>query len=131
MKCLFDNNLSSKLSRTLNYLEGDKGIIVEHIREKFSADTPDIDWIRQLEKEGDWFIITKDNQIRKKPHERKVWKESHIPIVFLQKTWMNHEFWEIAWRLIRYWPKLKQTITNNRKVESFELTVKGKITVIK
>ena len=61
MKCLFDNNLSSKLSRTLNYLEGDKGIIVEHIREKFSADTPDIDWIRKLAKEGDWFIITKDN----------------------------------------------------------------------
>ena len=131
MKCLFDNNLSPKLARTLNYLEGDEGITVEHIKEKFSADTPDISWIEKLKKEGGWFVITKDNQIRKKPHERKAWQESHIPFVFLHKTWFNHGFWEIAWRFIRYWPELKETITNDRKIESFELSVKGKLTVIK
>ena len=129
MKCLFDNNLPPKLARTLNFLEGDDGISVEHIKEKFSANTPDIDWISVLSKETNWFIITKDNQIRKKPHERKAWQESHIPIVFLQKTWMNHDFWEIAWRLIKYWPVLKETINKNKKIESFELSVKGKITV--
>ena len=131
MKCLFDNNLPPKLSKTLDYLEGKEGISVEHIKDKFPPETSDIGWIRQLAKEGDWFIVTKDNQIRKKPHERKAWKESNIPIVFLQKTWMNHDFWEIAWRLIKYWPELKNTITNNRKSESFEISVKGKITVIK
>ena len=131
MKCLFDNNLPSKLARTLNFLEGDEGISVEHIKEKFSASTPDVDWIKTLANEGDWFIITKDNQIRKKPHERKAWQESHIPIVFLHKTWMAHAFWEIAWRLIRYWPELKKTINENKKIESFELSVKGNITVLK
>jgi hypothetical protein len=43
---------------------------------------------------------------------------------------MNYDFWEIAWRLIKHWPKLKENINHNRKTESFELTVNGKITRI-
>jgi hypothetical protein len=54
----FDNNLPPKLAVTLNYLEGDGGIVVEHIKERFSSDTPDIEWINTLAKEGDWFVIT-------------------------------------------------------------------------
>jgi hypothetical protein len=130
MKCLFDNNLPPKLAVTLNYLEGDDGMVVEHIKEKFSSDTPDIEWINKLAKEGGWFVITKDNQIRKKPHERQVWKESHIPVVFLQKSWINYDFWGIAWRFVKYWPDLKRSISQNKKIVSFELTVNGKITVI-
>jgi len=130
MKCLFDNNLPPKLAVTLNYLEGDDGIVVEHIKEKFSSDTPDIEWINKLAKEGGWFVITKDNQIRKKPHERYAWQESHIPVVFLHKSWMNYDFWEIAWRFVKYWPNLKENISHNRKIKSFELTINGKITVI-
>ena len=45
MKCPFDNNLPPKLAVTLNYLEGDDGIVVEHIKEKFSSDTPDMERI--------------------------------------------------------------------------------------
>jgi hypothetical protein len=130
VKCLFDNNLSPKLARTLRYREGNDGIVVEHMKEKFSPDTPDIEWINKLAKEGDWFVITKDNQIRKRPNERKAWQESHIPVVFLPKSWMNYDFWGIAWRFVKYWPDLKKNISQNRKIKSFELTVMGKITVI-
>jgi len=130
MKCLFDNNMPPKLAKTLRFLEGDDGIIVEHLNEKFPPDTPDIEWIRKLAKEGGWFVITKDNQIRKRSNERKAWQESHIPVVFLSKSWMNHDFWEIAWKFIKHWPKLKENISRNKKIESFELTINGKITVI-
>jgi len=130
MKCLFDNNMPPKLAKTLKFLEGDDGIIVEHLNEEFPPDTPDIEWIKKLAKEGGWFVITKDNQIRKRSNERKAWQESHIPVVFLSKSWMDHDFWEIAWRFIRHWPKLKESISRNRKIESFELTINGKITVI-
>jgi predicted nuclease of predicted toxin-antitoxin system len=130
MKCLFDTHLPLKLAKTLSFLEGDDGIIVEHLNAKFPPDTPDIEWIKKLAKEGDWFVITKDNQIRKKPHERQVWQESHIPIVFLPRTWMNCDFWEIAWRFVKYWPNLKKSINQNKKSESFELTINGKITII-
>jgi hypothetical protein len=130
MKCLFDNNLPPKLAKALNYLEGDDGITVEHLKEKFPVNTPDTQWIVKLGKEGEWFVITKDNQIRKKPHEIKAWKETHIPIVFLQRSWTNYGFWEQSWRLIKYWQNLKDTIEHNKKAKSFVLTVNGKITPV-
>ena len=130
MKCLFDNNLPSKLAKTLSFLEGDDGIIVKHLSEICSPDTSDIKWLTQLSDEGEWFVITKDNQIRKTSHERKAWQESHIPIVFLPKSWKNFSLWEMAWRIIRYWPNLKESINYNRKNKSFELLINGKINVI-
>jgi hypothetical protein len=130
MKCLFDTNMPAKLAKTLNFLEGDDGIIVKHLNELFSPDTPDINWIEKLSKEGEWFVITKDNQIRKKPHERKAWQESNIPIVFLPKSWGKCSFWEMAWKLIRYWPELKDNINYNKMNKSFELSINGKISII-
>ena len=130
MKCLFDYNLPPKLAKTLNYLEGDDGILVEHLKDKFPPDTPDIVWIKKLSKEGDWVVITKDNNIRKRSHEKKAWQESHLPIVFLNKSWANQNLWEIAWRFIKYWPELKKNINNNRKAKSFLLSIKGNISIV-
>ena len=127
MKCLFDTHLPPKLAKTLSFLEGDDGVIVKHLNEKFPPNTPDIEWIKKLTKEGGWFVITKDNQIRKRPHERKVWQESNIPIVFLPRSWIDFDFWSIAWRFIRYWPSLKESISRCRKNESLELSINGKI----
>ncbi|MCL2442515.1 MAG: hypothetical protein FWD13_03520 [Treponema sp.] len=127
MNCLFDNNMSPKLAKTLNYLEGDDGIIVEHLNEKFPSNISDVEWIKTLSKEGNWFVITQDNKIRKRNHERIIWQEARIPIIFLQKSWVKQNFWETAWRMIKCWPKLKESISRNRKKESFELTINGKI----
>lgn len=127
MKCLFDNNMPPKLAKTLTFLEGEEGVAVEHLKDKFPPETPDIDWIQKLSKESGWFIITRDNQIKKRTHEKKAWLESNIPIVFLEKSWMKINFWEMAWRLIKCWPNLKERITALRKNESLSLTINGTI----
>jgi hypothetical protein len=129
VKCLFDNNLPPKLAKTLDYLEGDDGIAVKHLREKFSTGTPDIEWMKEISKEKDWFVITRDTHIRKRITERKVWKESNIPIVFLQKAWMKFNLWDIAWRLIRHWPNVKDTIQKIKRNQSIELTINGGIKI--
>jgi len=51
MKCLFDNNLPPKLAKTLGYLEGNDGISVEHLKEKFPSNISGIDWIKKLSME--------------------------------------------------------------------------------
>jgi len=130
MKCLFDNNMPPKLAKTLNFLEGDDGFRVEHLKDMFPSNTPDIEWIKKLSKEGKWFIVTQDNQIRKRSLEKKAWQESNISIVFLQKAWINLNLWEMAWRMIKYWPGLKESVSLNRKNESFQLSINGKITAI-
>lgn len=130
MKCLFDNNMPPKLAKALNFLENDNEIRIEHLKEKFPANTPDIEWIEKLKDEGGWFVVTQDNQIRKRSHERKAWENSNIPIVFLQRSWVGPGFWEITWRFIRHWPDLKKIIINNRNAKSFDLPIRGKIKVI-
>ena len=130
MKCLFDNNMPSRLAKTLNFLEEKDGIVVEHLREKFPPNIPDIDWIKELSKEGGWFVITKDSQIRSRSHERKAWQESKIPIIFLQKSWVKKDFWEMTWRFIKCWPDLKKNINRNIKNNSFEISINGHITEI-
>jgi predicted nuclease of predicted toxin-antitoxin system len=127
MKCLFDNNMPPKLAKTLGYLEGEDGIHIEHLKDKFPPDTPDIDWIKILSSEGDWFIITRDNQIKNKPHERKAWRESNMSIVFLEKSWINFSLWDMAWRLIKCWPNLKANINDRRKNGSWSISINGKI----
>lgn len=127
MKCLFDNCLPKKLSKTLGFLEGDDGIQVMHLSEKFNPETTDIEWIETLSKEGDWFVITRDNQIKKRPHEIRAWSESNLPIVFLQRSWMNFDFWNISWRIIKYWPDIKKRIEYAKKNESISLPINGTI----
>jgi predicted nuclease of predicted toxin-antitoxin system len=125
MKCLFDNNLPSKLSKALCVLEGDDGLPVIHLSDKFPPNTPDVEWMRILAAEGDWFVVTRDNQIKKRPHERMAWKESNLPIVFLSKTWMNFNFWEISWRLVKCWQNIKESVTS--KHSSVMVSVNGKV----
>jgi hypothetical protein len=131
MKCMFDNCLPPKLAKTMNYLEGDDGIEVIHLKEKFSADTQDVEWISALAKEGGWFVITRDNQIKKQPHEIKAWQESNLPIVFMQKSWLSFDFWNIAWRLVKYWPDIKGRIEKAKVNESIVLPVHGNLEVIR
>jgi predicted nuclease of predicted toxin-antitoxin system len=127
MKCVFDNNLPPKLARALNELEGKNGIEVIHLREAFPANTDDITWINALGKESDCFVVTKDRNIRRNPHERKAWQESGLRIIFLQKSWFNHGFWDISWRLIKRWGDLKKAVSKMKANETMILPINGKI----
>jgi predicted nuclease of predicted toxin-antitoxin system len=131
MKCVFDNNLPPKLARALNELEGKNGIEVIHLRDAFPADTDDVTWIRNLGDENDCFVVTKDRSIRKNPHEKKAWDESGLKIVFLQKSWFNHNLWEISWRMLKRWKEITMKIERINKNEGLLLPITGKIEIIK
>ena len=120
-----------KLAKTLNYLEGEHGFLVQHLKDKFPPNTPDVEWIEKLSKEGDWFVITKDSNIKKSNHEKKAWEESGLQVVFLDKAWGKKlDFWEIAWRFIKFWPELKKSIDHSMPSTSFQLNINGKIKVL-
>lgn len=124
MTCVFDENLPPKLARALNTLEGERGIEVFHLRDRFPASTKDIEWIKSLSEINDCFVITKDRNIRRNPHELLAWKESNLKIVFLKKAWNNQSFWNQSWKFIKRWEDIKKKI---ERVDSFLLPVSGKI----
>jgi hypothetical protein len=56
LKLLLDHNLSPRLAKALDVL------FVEHqiaaLRDKFSENARDVDWITALDREGGWAVLT-------------------------------------------------------------------------
>lgn len=113
MKFFLDNNLSPRLARALDALVAENGEVT-HLRDKFSADTPDIEWLEGLANEGGWIVISGDLRITRNAHERRVWQQSRLTAFFLKRAWMNQDFWLHASRLIGWFPDI---LAQARKVE--------------
>jgi len=105
LKLLLDHNLSPRLARCLQALFDDDHPIVA-LREKFSADAADVEWIAALSQEGGWAVLTKDLRIRTRPHGKAALDRSRIVYFFLSGSWGKITVDETAARLIRLVPKM-------------------------
>ncbi len=105
MKFFLDNCLPPSWAPALCALvEGDYQIT--HLREKFEADTPDVEWLRKLGEEGDWVVISGDLRITRNKHEVETWNQARLTAFFFEKAWNSQKLWEKTWRFIRWWPRI-------------------------
>jgi PIN like domain len=104
LKLLLDHNLSPRLAEALDALFVEHQIVA--LRDKFSADSTDVDWITALDREGGWAVLTRDIRIRQRPHERAALDRSRIVYFFLGGAWRKFTVEETAVRLIRLIPKM-------------------------
>ena len=104
MKLMLDHNLSPKLARCLQALFDDHQVI--SLRSRFDVTTADEVWIRALDDEGSWAVLTRDLRIRTRPHERAAMDKSKIVFFFLAGAWKGFSVTEQAARLIRLFPKM-------------------------
>jgi len=101
LRFLVDNNLAPAIARGLNGFSSYKSDIeVVHLRYKFEASTPDPTWLEALGSEGDWYVLSGDYKITKKPHERAAWLASSLTCFFLKKGWMTQGYWEQPKKLV-------------------------------
>ena len=108
MKFLFDNNLSPHLARGIGELsrtDGDRVKTVAPLRDKFPPDTPDIQWLTQLDREGGWCTVSGDN-FRKGDAERELVRRAGFTVFVLHKRWSNHPYWNKAAQLVLWWPHI-------------------------
>lgn len=102
MKLLVDNNLSFTLAHSLQPLFPEHEIVA--LRDKFAQNTPDVDWIGTLNKEGGWSALTGERRLKTRPHERLALDRSNVVFFFLTGPWLKYSVPETAWRLIRLIP---------------------------
>ena len=102
MKLLVDNNLSFALAHSLQPLFPEHEIVA--LRDKFAQNTPDVDWIGALDKEGGWSALTGERRLKTRPHERLALDRSNVVFFFLTGPWLKYSVPETAWRLIRLVP---------------------------
>ena len=73
MRFFLDNNLAPKLARGFHqFVLGEHEVV--HLRDRFSQDTPDVEWMQQLADESGWIILSGDVAIGRNPHEVEAWK---------------------------------------------------------
>ena len=71
------------------------------LREKFSDDAKDNDWIPELSDEGDWTIVSQD-RFAKGDVEREVLKRAAVTVFRLQPQWSKHNYWAKTQAIVRW-----------------------------
>lgn len=105
MRFFLDNNWSPHLARALAALNVPEGHHVEHLKDRFSASTPDVTWINKLSSEGGWIVVTKD-RLRKGALERAALRSSGLLVFIFVKHWAHTQDWDQAAGLVRWWPRI-------------------------
>lgn len=126
MRFFLDNNLAPKLARGFHqFVLGEHEVV--HLRDRFSQDTPDVEWMRALAAESPWIILSRDVAIGHNPHKVEAWKAAGHTIFFLKTGWTNIEFWPQVQKLARCFPEIIQFARRANPGDSFIITVNGKI----
>lgn len=111
MKFFLDNNVPPNWAACLagasekQFDDGKFGGVV-HLRTRFPADTPDIDWVNELAAERGWTIISGDAFRKQNGIERKVLRKSGLSVFVLQSSWSSHPYWDKTSQLIKWWPRI-------------------------
>ena len=113
MNVIFDANLPPSWASAIARLgsgrfeSGQIGEIV-HLTDKFSANTPDLDWLTALgqERNNRWTIISRDNFRKQKGAERQVQRQYGLSVFVLQKSWASKPYWEMTAQLVQWWPRI-------------------------
>lgn len=107
MNFLINNNLPPAIARALNELTKSEGHSVVSLRERFPANSADIDWVTHLKKEGGWAVVSQD-KFSKGDAERRAFRECGMPIFCLARQWGKMTYWNKAENLVRWWPSITE-----------------------
>ncbi len=130
VKILFDNNISPNVVKALSAVLPAQQCYIEHLRSKFAEDTPDQVWLSALGVEGGWAVLTRDNQMSRKPHEVRAWLDNGLVIFFLHSSWQNLDVPTQTGRLLIYWPRIAAAFHNATPPAGFRAKPDGTITPI-
>jgi PIN like domain len=118
MKFLLDHNLPPVWAPVLDLLTekqwGPKHRIFK-LSDKFAPNTPDVVWLKELARQGDWSVISKDF-FRKGRVERNVFRANDVNVFVLAKSYLgSHDYWRSTAQLILWWPKIIAQAESTRR----------------
>jgi len=102
LKIMIDENLPPALARALSALFKGKHDVI-HIRDRFGPGITDTEWMKALNKEGSWIIISGDRRIKKNKAERQVFQSSKLIGFFLASALQRSPITKQMERLMAVW----------------------------
>jgi hypothetical protein len=106
LKFLFDNNLPPSLARGIGELSKFDPVVEQVIplKDKFAANTPDLEWLRALAIEGGWIVVSID-RFKKSTAEREMLRRQGLTVFVLDRQW-SKPYWLQSAQLVLWWPKI-------------------------
>jgi hypothetical protein len=124
LKVLFDHNISPKIARALAELFRDLHEVVA-LKDKFPANISDIDWIRALNKEVGWVIVSGDRRISRNKTEYNAFRSSNLVGFFLSKGLQKASPIKQMERILAQWESVEKQVALVKGGGMFELQMKG------
>ena len=108
MRFFIDNNLSKQLANGMKAF----GEEVEHLQDHFPQDAPDTEWLEYIG-DNEFFLVTRDDAIRKNPAEIEAFKKYKVGAFFLGGK--NRSRCELIQQLVRNWQRIKYLASSTKK----------------
>jgi len=131
-KIYIDENLPSQLAKGLNELQQPQnkkdGIEIEvlSIKEIFGQGEQDEDWIPKVGAENG-IVITQDFRIQSQRHQRELYLESGVGILFLNPpSKSGFGYWEMVKKLVCEWEDIKKIIKRHNTPFAFKASARSK-----
>lgn len=118
MRFFVDNNLSVNLARGMRAFGED----VDHLQDHFPDDCPDAEWLKYIG-DNDYFLITRDDAIRRNPAELSAFKSYGVGAFFLGGK--NRTRWELVQQIVRNWPRIQEYAGRTRRPFAFRVPPSG------
>jgi hypothetical protein len=131
VKYFFDNCISPKILQILHLAgaaDGETGHELVHISnaDGFSRDDADLVWMPKVATQG-WIVVTTDNRIRSKPHERELLQSTQLRAVFVAEGVAQLRRWEQAEWFLGKWRKIAAATERCAAGETFQVRMNGKV----
>jgi hypothetical protein len=118
MTFFIDHNLSPSLAKGMEGFEEP----VTHLTFHFQPDVEDTTWLEFIGKNG-WFLITRDDRIRRNPLELLAFRQHKVGAFFLGGK--GRKRCELIQQLVRNWPRIKEYARNTRRPFAYRVPPKG------
>jgi len=106
VRFVLDENLPPAFARSLDALSSREGHAVVHVRDLAGAGASDIDWIAAAAEQANPAAVSGDRRMLTRPHELQALRAKSLTTFILAAGWSDLTFWDKAWLLTRWWPKL-------------------------
>ena len=118
LKFFFDNNLSVQMADGMKAF----GENVTHLQHHFSDNAKDVEWLPWIG-ENEYFLVSRDDAIRRHPAELASLKNAKVGAFFLGGK--NRNRCEIIRQLVRNWPQIKQYADKTDRPFAFRVPPSG------
>ena len=136
---VFDENLPRFLAKMLDAFERrrkDSDGECCHICDRYGFGTTDQQWLSQIKSEAEqgqrFSVISKDRKMQSRPRERIALAQAGCHYFYFGDAWDSHKIEEVAWRLVKVWPKVVDKALNEQVPTMFcigdqEVSSRGRV----